>query len=71
MSQKCVWVHEVGVLAATKDRIDKWDIWEAYTTKREALAELRTDFKNRPSWVTARFHKATNRVRKYVPSVSA
>jgi hypothetical protein len=71
MTQKCVWVLEIGVLAAAKDRIASWDIWEAYTTKREAQDELRRDFKNRASWVTAKFHKATNRIRKYVPERAA
>jgi hypothetical protein len=55
MSQKCVWVLEVGILHPTEDRIAKWEIWEAFTTKSGAFA-----VRGKPS---------TNwRVVKYVPA---
>jgi hypothetical protein len=66
--EKCVWVHEIGVLKSSGRRIALWDIWAPYNTKKEAKAELRWHFRNRPRWVTAEFHRATNRIRKYIPA---
>lgn len=71
MSKLSVWVREVGVLHADKDVISTWEVWGAFNTKREAEEDLRHDFEKRPSWVTAKFHRMTNRIRKYVPEVSA
>lgn len=68
MSKKCVWVREVGVLSATKDKVATWEIWDVFTTKRDAVADAKRDFEKRPSWVTAKFHKATNRIVKYIPA---
>ena len=54
-------------MKATGGEIAYWEIWESHTTREEANKQLRRDFEKRPSWVTAKFHRATNRIRKYVP----
>jgi hypothetical protein len=66
-----VYVHEVAVLAASRPKIiTSWDIWDVYTTREEAEREFHRELKNRPSWVTSKFHRETNRIRKYVPEVN-
>ena len=62
-----MWVREVGILNATKDTIAYWEVYDAHNTRKDAEYELRRDFEQRPSWVTAKFHRSTNRIRKYVP----
>lgn len=68
----CVWVLEVAVLSAAKrwgkDEIAWWEVWSAHNTRHEAVAE-RDKEHNRPKWITKKFHKATHRIRKYVPEI--
>jgi hypothetical protein len=66
MSEKCVWVLEVGVLNAKGDRVSSWGIWQAYTTRGEAVAarDEQTGGRIRES---LQFLRATRRVVKYVP----
>jgi hypothetical protein len=45
-----------------------WEIWSAHNTRQEAVAERDKSLKSRPRWVTKRFHRATNRIRKYIPA---
>lgn len=67
--RRSVWVREVGVLAESGKRIAYWEVWDSHNTREDAKAESQREFKQRPSWVTAKFHLATNRIRKYVPAV--
>jgi hypothetical protein len=64
---KCVWVLEVAVLTASGKQISHWDIWDSFVTREEANTEMKRALEKRPRWVTAKFHRATNRLRKYVP----
>jgi hypothetical protein len=68
MNKLCVWVHEVAVLTPSGKRVACWEVWDTFNTRREAVRELRQSFKGRPDWVTAKFHKTTNRIRKYIPA---
>ena len=71
MSQMCVFVHEVGVLHATRNIVSKWEVWEAYNTAKEAHEAMRNACGSRPSWETEKFFKTTNRIRKYIPAKDA
>jgi hypothetical protein len=64
----CVWVREVAVLNATGAVFSHWEVWSAHNTLSEARQDERKDFISRPKWVTANFHRRTNRIRKYVPA---
>lgn len=61
-------MHEVAILDLAGKKIAYWEVWDSHNTKAEALSDLKREFRQRPSWVTAKFHKATNRIRKYVPA---
>jgi hypothetical protein len=78
--EKCVWVHEIAVLDESGKGVAYWAICStsysgtmqssAHNTRKDAIYELRKEFKKRPHWVTAKFHRMTNRIRKYVPEKS-
>lgn len=68
MSKRCVWVREIAILKIEGDDIAYWEVWDSHNTRKEAVDEARRDFENRPSWVTAKFHRATNRIVKYMPT---
>jgi hypothetical protein len=71
--KNCVWVREVAVLSDAsrwgKSEIAYWEVWSAHNTRKDASDEMARDFKKRPRWVSAKFQRATNRIRKYVPEV--
>lgn len=65
MKQFCCWVLEIGVLHATQPQIAYWEIWQAFNTRSEAVAE-----RDKPQKIGSKaFHRATMRIRKYVPEV--
>jgi hypothetical protein len=66
---RCVWVHEEAVLSTNGKHIAYWEVWAAHNTRKDAMDDLQHEFNIRPSWVTAEFHRMTNRIRKYIPEI--
>ena len=57
-----VWVLELAVLEARRQVVGKWEIWQAFNTRAEAMEERDKD--NGKKFALPKF---MYRIRKYVP----
>jgi hypothetical protein len=62
----CVWVLEIAVLNAVRPTISHWEIWQAFNTRSEAVAERDKPWKGKIK-ISKKFQRSTQRIRKYVP----
>lgn len=69
MRDQYVWVLEIGIYHATLPKISKWEVWQSFNTRSEAVAE-----RDKPSSskfrVSRRARRAMFRIVKYVPEAT-
>lgn len=64
-----VWVLEIAILNAVRPTISHWEVWQAFNTRSEAVAERDKPQKGKLKF-SKRWIRATQRIRKYVPEIA-